>query len=192
MADQNSVNWQRTPEQLNRSGREVTDTPEQSTSASVLQPSGGQQTSLAQILDLALHSPPRPVTADPSSASSFVALGEGLPLIPKRIVERIQEGDYIDFSELPLAKGKARAPPPQWEGHILVVQLEDLEGSKRLIPDFQTWTQRFIIHVFAAALLKYYPEKATALMAYMYEMAIIYPPQNFLGGINFFLTVPRL
>ena len=169
MADQHSVNRQRTPEQLNRSGHEVTITPEQSTSASGLQPSGGQHTSLAQILDLALHSPPRPVTAGPSSASSLVALGECLPLIPKRVVERIQEGDYIDFSELSPVKGKVRAPPPHWEGHILVVQLEDLEGSKRLIPDFQTWTQCFVI--FAAALLKRYPEKAAALMAYMYEMA---------------------
>ena len=65
------------------------------------------------------------------NSSSLVALGEGLLLIPKRMFERIQEGDYIDFSELLPAKGKARAPRRNaWEGHILVVQLEDLEGNK--------------------------------------------------------------
>lgn len=69
----------------------------------------------------------------------------------------------------PPAKGKARAPPPQWEGRILVVWLEELESNKRLIPDFQTWIQCFII--FVAALLQRYQEKAAALMAYMYEMA---------------------
>jgi len=49
-----------------------------------------------------------------------------------------------------------------------VVQLEDLEGGKRLIPNFQTWTQCFVIY--AAALLKHHPDKLP-LMAYMFEMA---------------------
>ena len=112
LADQNSADRQRTPEQLNRSGREVTDTPEQSTSASVLQSARGQQTSLAQILDLALHSPPRPVTAGPSSSSSLVALGEGLPLIPKKDSRKDSGGWlYRLFRPTPgQRKGESSAP----------------------------------------------------------------------------------
>ena len=75
----------------------------------------------------------------------------------------------MDFSDLPPAKGKARSLPPHWEGHILVVQLQDLEGSKRLIPDFQTWVQCFAIY--AAALVTRHPDKFMPLMAYMTDMA---------------------
>ena len=75
----------------------------------------------------------------------------------------------MDFSDLPPAKGKARSLPPYWEGHILVVQLEDLEGSKRLIPDFQTWVQCFAIY--ATALVARHPDKFMPLMADMAKNA---------------------
>ena len=134
-------------------------------------PSNEQPSTLANLLDMVLQSPPKHQGKLTSSfsASSLVAVGEGLPLIPKKLVEKIQAGEYIDFSELPPAKGKARSLPPHWEGHILVVQLEDLEGSKRLIPDFQTWVQCFAIY--AATVVIKHPEKFSSLMAYMTDMA---------------------
>ena len=89
-----------------------------------------------------------------SSATSLVTLGEGLPLIPKNLLNKIQVGEYIDFSNLPPAKGKARSLPLHWEGHTLVVQLEDLEGGKWLIPDFQTWVQCFAIYALAVVMAK--------------------------------------
>ena len=65
-----------------------------------------------------------------TNSSTLVALGDGLPMILRKTLKR-QVGEYIDFSELPPAKGKARALPTQWEGHILVhvVHLKDLKGS---------------------------------------------------------------
>ena len=88
-----------------KSFNQVTDTATQSSSTGSEQPPVGQQSSLAQILELVLHSPPRTKLTGLLSSSSLVALGEGLPLISKRTIERIQEGDYIDFWSSP-CKGK--------------------------------------------------------------------------------------
>ncbi len=41
------------------------------------------------------------------SRSPMVSLGAGLPPISKKLVETMQANEYIDFSELPPAKGQA-------------------------------------------------------------------------------------
>lgn len=115
-----------------------------------------QSSTLGNLLNMVLHSPSRQTPT--SLTSSSLALGEGLLLIPRKILNKIQAGEYIDFSDLPPAKGRARLLPPHWEGHILVVQLKDLKGGKKLIPDFQTWTQCFAI-IYTAALVMQYPDK---------------------------------
>ena len=76
-------------------------------------PSNEQPTTLANLLDTVLQSPPKHQGKLTSSFSSLslVAVGKGLPLIPKKLVEKIKAGEYIDFSELPWAKGKARSFP---------------------------------------------------------------------------------
>ena len=127
-----------------------------------------QSSALDNLLEMVLYSPPRqPPTG--LTATLLISLSEGLPLIPKKMLEKIQAGEYIDFSDLPPAKGRAKSLPPHWEGHILVVQLKDLEGKKRLIPDFQTWAQCFAMY--AAALVMRYPDKFGPLMSYMSDMA---------------------
>ena len=37
------------------------------------------------------------------------SMGSGLAALPKKLVERIRANEYIDFTELPPAKGKARS-----------------------------------------------------------------------------------
>ena len=55
------------------------------------------------------------ICAGPGSAdggdkarSAMVSLGTGLPPLPKKLVERIQANEYVDFAELPPARGKGR------------------------------------------------------------------------------------
>ena len=88
-------------------------------------------------------------------ANPLVPTGLGLPALPKKLVARIWANEYIDFSELPPAKGKVQALNQSLEGQVILVQAEDLLQSKRLIPDLPTWIQCFA--VYATVLTKKYP-----------------------------------
>ena len=72
---------------------------------------------------------------------SMVTTGEGLPSLPKKCVEKILAGEFIDFAELPPAKGKVKSIPHTVEGQIVVIQAADLMESRKLIPDLATWIQ---------------------------------------------------
>ena len=52
----------------------------------------------------------------------LVLTGEGFPSLPKKCVERILAGEYIDLAELPPAKGKVKPIPTSGERQIVVVQ----------------------------------------------------------------------
>ena len=79
----------------------------------------------------------------------MIVTREGLPALPKKWVEKIQAGEFVDFTELPLANGKVRDTPRSVDGQIVhvVVQAADLVESRKLIPDFATWVQCFSIYV---------------------------------------------
>ena len=79
-------------------------------------------------------------------AHSMVTTGEGLPSLPKKCVEKIRAGEFLDFAELPLAKGKVKSIPHAAEGQIVVIQAADLMESRKLIPDLATWIQCFSIY----------------------------------------------
>ena len=98
------------------------------------------------------------------SHASSVATGEGLPALPKRLVDKIIAGDYVDFSELPPAKGKSKGPSQALEGQVVVIQAAELMSSRKIIPDLATWSQCF--NLFAAVVVKQQPERARSLFAY--------------------------
>ena len=102
-------------------------------------------------------------------ANPLVPTGLGLPALPKKLVARIWANEYIDFSELPPAKGKVWALNQSLEGQVILVQAEDLLQSKRLIPDLPTWIQCFA--VYATVLTKKYPGRFANLMAYAAAIA---------------------
>ena len=54
-------------------------------------------------------------TAVTVRASSLVPTGQGLPALPKKLVDRILSNEYIDFSELPPAKGKCGLYTRAWK-----------------------------------------------------------------------------
>ena len=63
---------------------------------------------------------------EPLALNLLVSAGAGLPALPKKMVERILANKYIDFSELPPAKGKVRSLPSGLEGQVVLVQAADL------------------------------------------------------------------
>ena len=77
---------------------------------------------------------------------SLVPTGPGLPALPKKLVERICRNEYVDFAELPPAKGKNRVPTHVVEGQIVVLQPGDLTPARRAIPDLATQLQCYGIY----------------------------------------------
>ena len=82
-----------------------------------------------------------------AGTSATVALGTGLPAIPRKVAEKMLAGEYVEFSDLPPAKGKVKAIPSSMEGQIVVVQAADLLNSKKIIPDLATWLQCFALYM---------------------------------------------
>ena len=80
-------------------------------------------------------------------------------------MEKVEADEYIDFNELPPAKGKGRSMSQAFDGQIVVVQAADLVQTRRLIPDLATWVQCF--GLFSAAVARRRPERLPDLMAYM-------------------------
>lgn len=103
--------------------------------------------------------------ASGGAQSSLVQLGVGLPALQKKLVDKIEAGEYVDFNELPPAKGKGRLPSQALEGQVLVVQAADLVQSRRIIPDLATWMQ--CCGLLTAVVTRKKPEKAAELIAYM-------------------------
>ena len=94
----------------------------------------------------------------------MVTTGAGLAALPKKLVSKILANEYIDFTELPPAKGKARNVPQSLEGQVLVVQAADLMQVRKRIPDLAIWVQCFALY--ATTLLTYQPNRMSEMMAY--------------------------
>ena len=102
---------------------------------------------------------------EPLSLNPLVSAGSGLPALPKKMIERILANEYIDFTELPPARGKVRSMPTGLEGQVVLVQAADLAQPRKLIPDLATWVQCFTVYV--AVLAPHQPSRIPDLMAYM-------------------------
>ena len=61
-------------------------------------------------------------------STKLVPSGLGLPALPKKVVDRIVAGQYVDFIELPPARGRTRALPNSEEGHIIIIRADDFIG----------------------------------------------------------------
>ena len=62
----------------------------------------------------------------------LVTMGTGLPALPKKLVAKILANEYIDFAELPLARGKTRPASQALEGQVIVVQAADLLPASKI------------------------------------------------------------
>ena len=104
------------------------------------------------------------VLRSPHTQQLLVQLGAGLPALPKRLVERVQANEYVEFMEFPPARGKAKPVNQDVGGHIVVLQAAELMNTRKIIPDLGTWMQCFAIYT--AIILQDHPERAAELMAY--------------------------
>ena len=95
-------------------------------------------------------------------------LGHGLPPIPKPMAERIIAGAYIDFADLPPAKGKIR-PLSAPEGSVILVNAYDLLQQRRLIPDLATWLQ--CCTLYTAVICSRHPTRCNDLLGYMAQIS---------------------
>ena len=95
---------------------------------------------------------------------SLVPVGQGLAALPRKLVDRVRANEYIDFLELPPAKGKTRTASQMMDGQILLVQAADLNQSRKIIPDLDTWLQCYALYV--AILAPDQPRRIPELMAY--------------------------
>ncbi len=48
------------------------------------------------------------VNLNGEATPSLIQMGCGLPALPKKLLEKIEADEYVDFAELPPAKGKGR------------------------------------------------------------------------------------
>ena len=94
-----------------------------------------------------------------------MTVGVGLPTLPKKLVAN----EYVDFAELPPAKGKSRPLPHGLDWQVIVVQAADMVQSRKIIPDVATWLQCFALYV--AVLAKDNPQKVQELIAYQTAIA---------------------
>ena len=92
-------------------------------------------------------------------------VGAGLPPLAQKLVDRILARQYVDFTELPPAKGKGRPVAQPGEGQLVLLQASDLVHARKTIPDFATWGQCFAIYV--AVLAGRYPDRLVDLMGYL-------------------------
>ena len=106
-------------------------------------------------------------TADgePLPPPSLVPTGQGLAAVSKKLVNKIIANEYIDFNELPPAKGKGRSISQAFEGQLVVVQAADLMQARKTIPDLATWVQCF--GLVTAVVARQTPERVPELMAYL-------------------------
>ena len=99
--------------------------------------------------------------------AELVHLGEGLMPLPRRTVERIQGGEFVEFADFPVMDGGTRAmelPEHDLGDRILVVQAPDKRKSKREVPDASMWGSCFTL--FERALLLADPARGPEMSAY--------------------------
>lgn len=104
-----------------------------------------------------------------TDVTALVQLGPGLSALPRRLVAKIEADEYIDFNELPPARGKGRSVSQPVDGQVVVVQAADLVQSRRLMPDLATWVQCF--GLYAAVVVRQKPDRLAELLAYQASIA---------------------
>ncbi len=69
--------------------------------------------------------------------------------MPKRLVNRIQANEFVDFMELQPAQGKSKPLSQDVGSHIVVVQAAELASTRKIVTDLGTWLQCFVLYVAA-------------------------------------------
>lgn len=108
-------------------------------------------------------------TSGEAAASKPIVVAPGLPALKKSLVDSILAGHFVDFTELPPAKGRTKAFNSGLDGQVVILQAAEYLQAKRLIPDLAIWIQCFSLY--AAVILSKFPERRTSLLLYQSTIA---------------------
>ena len=92
---------------------------------------------------------------------------DGLPPIPTKVVQKIEKGEYVDFTDLLPKKPSTEEPTISElaeEGIVVVTQSRHMKGQKKPIQDIATWVEAFL--TFATVRNRKYPAHTNDLLAY--------------------------
>ena len=104
----------------------------------------------------------QPVTKKRPPAPPFV-LGEGLPIIPAKLVNKIQQGEFVDMADLLKDNLEAERRRLSVAGGM-VASLLSGKPSRREVPDLLSWVTSF--GIYASILGEKYPQLSQSLWAY--------------------------
>jgi len=61
-------------------------------------------------------------------------------------LQRITAGEFVDFMDLPPAKSWLPAFRDSQASTLAILQLQEVEKQRKLIPDYSTWSQCFAVY----------------------------------------------
>lgn len=103
----------------------------------------------------------------PTTSSPQFVIGDSLPPIPKKLVDHIFAGEFMDLADLPPVKGKV-GPLSLPDASVLLVHAHNFMQQKHLIPDLVTCIQCFSLYT--AIVQSRAPECLTDLLGYMCQI----------------------
>ena len=81
----------------------------------------------------------------------MVSIGEGFPPLPRRLLDRMLNWEFIDMVELKPAQAEdVLDPEPDPQKFILLAGLEIVRAKRKQVTHINTWTQCFTIYVAAS------------------------------------------
>ena len=90
-------------------------------------------------------------------------------------MDKIKAGEYVDFTEMPPAKGKGKPLSSVLERRVVLVQVSNLSLTRNVLPDLATLAQCFVMYV--TVISTHQPQQVPDLIAYM--SLIIKPSQKY-------------
>ena len=100
--------------------------------------------------------------------TSPFTLGEGLPPVPAKLVNKIRRGEYVDMADLLRDNMELERRRDTREASSNAFGLNQ-QPNRREVPHLLSWVQCF--RMYAAVLCSSYPEKVQEL--YVYQMMIV-------------------
>ena len=107
---------------------------------------------------------PTPVTSAAARDGPPFVLSEALPVVPFKLVKRIQRGEFVDMAEIlkDNMEVERRRAAQAGEGGQQSQAIN--RGSRREVPDMLSWLHCFSLY--AAIVCEAHPEKVKEMWAY--------------------------
>ena len=106
-------------------------------------------------------------TTASKGSDELVFIGEGFPPLTAKVVQKIEKGEYVDFTDL-LPKRPMLEENPLTElaenGIVVLTHSKQVKAQKKPIRDIATWVEAFM--TFAAVRNRKHPEHNNDLLAY--------------------------